>query len=524
MVLLASVASGRTVRAPCAVQRSAKPADIDCANLAAWLSRTDDDAASPDAATAAEELSPADAYALVTASGGGALPPTLLDLRTREQHGSARPDAPLVSMPAGDPGTLGLLFRFSDTFVADVGASYSHDTPLVLLCEFGIVSRVAAARLLAAGHTSVQVVRGGFEAWTLDGTMPTLGGAPSDAGWVAAPPADADADGEAFELEPWPTNADGTPSPIQPRPYGALDSDGEGLATEEEEEMAMMEEAEVAEEAPPASSVTAEVDAAISAAQEAAAEEEKEEIDPSANPLAGDDLDDDLATMVAELDAPVRAPGQSLAALAPETSKPVKKGQYRTSPVGSGERKRRGRTASDPAWLVDVSAVDFAAALREDRLSKLSVKELKSYLYGKGEVLGGNKQTLVLRVAECVAAEGNGGGGGAVGGGSSSPGGGGGDGGGLQQQQQQQAQQESGQQPLANGFNGASVAATAPGAAAGGGVGRATAEEEELARLDTLPPPSDGDEVPLELFNPDGTASDAADADDFLIDEVFSSM
>jgi hypothetical protein len=68
------------------------------------------------------------------------------------------------------------------------------------------------------------------------------------------------------------------------------------------------------------------------------------------------------------------------------------------------------------------------------------------------------------------------------------------------------------------------VAATAPGAAAGGGVGRATAEEEELARLDTLPPPSDGDEVPLELFNPDGTASDAADADDFLIDEVFSSM
>jgi hypothetical protein len=30
--------------------------------------------------------------------------------------------------------------------------------------------------------------------------------------------------------------------------------------------------------------------------------------------------------------------------------------------------------------------------------------------------------------------------------------------------------------------------------------------------------------VPLELFNPDGTASDAADADDFLIDEVFSSM
>lgn len=459
---------------------------------------TDDDAASPDAVALADELSPSEVFALM----GGADAPTLLDLRTHEQHGSARPDVPLVSMPAGDPGTLGLLFRFSEAFVEDVGTRYEADTPLILMCSVGVVSRVAAARLLDAGHTSVKLVRGGFEAWLLDGALPTLGGASSEAGWVGAPPAVADADDTAFEeLEAWPSNADGTPSPIQPRPYGVLEADGEDLATEEEEELAMNE----AEETAGAPAVAGAEMAAEGAAAEGGVEMDEgvedamEEIDASA--LEGDELDADLASMVAELDAPVRAPGQSLAALSRDSGGSTGKGHYRTSPVGSGERKRRGRTASDPAWLVDVSNVDFHALVREDRLKKMSVKELKSYLHGKGELLGGNKATLVLRVAECVAAEGG-------------PSGGGGEGGGLQQQQQQQA----GQSPLANGMKGTAVGGAKAGAAASG-------EEDDLARLDTLPPPSEGDEVPLELFNPDGSSADAAaDADDFLIDEVFSSM
>ena len=55
----------------------------------------------------------------------------------------------------------------------------------------------------------------------------------------------------------------------------------------------------------------------------------------------------------------------------------------------------------------------------------------------------------------------------------------------------------------------------------------ASDESDELAQLSTLPPPSAGDDVPLSLFNPDGAAASggATDAaEDFLIDEVFSSL
>lgn len=39
------------------------------------------------------------------------------------------------------------------------------DSHLVLLCDVGVVSRVAAGRLLDAGFRRVDVVRGGLEAW-----------------------------------------------------------------------------------------------------------------------------------------------------------------------------------------------------------------------------------------------------------------------------------------------------------------------------------------------------------------------
>jgi len=46
--------------------------------------------------------------------------------------------------------------------------------------------------------------------------------------------------------------------------------------------------------------------------------------------------------------------------------------------------------------------------------------------------------------------------------------------------------------------------------------------DDELAKLATLPPPAEGEQEPLSLFDPEASSSDATD--DFLIDEVFSAM
>ena len=40
--------------------------------------------------------------------------------------------------------------------------------PVLLVCEFGVVSVVAATRLAEQGYTGVSAVRGGFEAWRLE--------------------------------------------------------------------------------------------------------------------------------------------------------------------------------------------------------------------------------------------------------------------------------------------------------------------------------------------------------------------
>jgi len=67
--------------------------------------------------------------------------------------------------------------------------------------------------------------------------------------------------------------------------------------------------------------------------------------------------------------------------------------------------------------------------------------------------------------------------------------------------------------------NGASATAPAGGSSTGG------EESDELEQLSTLPPPSASDDVPLSLFNPDASKPGASDeAEDFLIDEVFSSL
>lgn len=52
-----------------------------------------------------------------------------------------------MNIPAGEPGPLGLLFHFRQRFEADVQSAFDPDAKLVLLCEVGVVSRVASERL-----------------------------------------------------------------------------------------------------------------------------------------------------------------------------------------------------------------------------------------------------------------------------------------------------------------------------------------------------------------------------------------
>ena len=107
------------------------------------------------------------------------------------------------------------------------------------------------------------------------------------------------------------------------------------------------------------------------------------------NALAGDEVDDDLADLVAELEAPIRVPGRKSAKVA-------------APPAPAARRRRRaGKGGVAPAWLVDISGIDFGAA----SLQKLQVKELKSFLYGREEKLTGGKKELVERVTASLATE-----------------------------------------------------------------------------------------------------------------------
>jgi rhodanese-related sulfurtransferase len=242
----------------------------------------DDGAASAGSEGVEIELSALDAHAALCADGA----PVLLDLRTHAQHSALRPTGAL-SVTAGEPGALGLLFRFRDDFEAAVAAVCAHETPLLLVCELGVISRIAAERLRAAGHVSVAPVSGGFEAWCLEEGLPTEAGRPADATWPADDDdvpqpvswsasadlaaqlttypgtkayadAGADAEGEPMEVvvyevdevvEVWPPAADGTPSPLQPRQSGAIHL--EEQPEEEDDELAFGDDDEVKRAAGP---------------------------------------------------------------------------------------------------------------------------------------------------------------------------------------------------------------------------------------------------------------------------------
>ena len=476
---------------------------------------------------------------------GGDTAPILLDLRSRELFCAGRPVG-AVSLPAGEAGSLGLLFRFRHDFASDVSAHFAPDQPLLLLCEFGVISHVAANRLREAGHTSVGVITGGFESWAMD-ELPAEAGRPEGPEWAdvllaedreaAAAGSLSEADSEYGEEDedaavdaeflrqqqqqqvdaaPWPNNPDGTPCALQPRPYGPLVDESGAVIGAGEDDL----ESFFGEGAPDLDDDELESILASSDLESAAGAAEAPEAPPAGptpaapppepafntadNALAGDDVDAELASLVAELDAPVRAPGGSSL---PATLQSGKSPDRRTNQgkKGAGGKSRR-RTAGGmlPAWLVDVSNLNFEQMLADGRMSKLTVKDLKSYLYHTDESLNGNKKELVDRVTACLN-KGMGGvnvGPAATNNGTPQPGG----------------DVPLASPPQADAVNGASAPAV-NGASSPPDGGD---ESDELAQLSTLPPPGAGEDQTL--FSPDAPAAGSDAADDFLIDEVFSSM
>ena len=264
--------------------------------------------------------------------------------------------------------------------------------------------------------------------------------------------------------------------------------------------------------------------AAKAAAEEAASAERAAAAAAANTPnaLAGDSLDADLANLVAELDAPIRHVTTHNGDANPNVvpSMPLTTGAGGAQKSSDRGRKPKVRRVA-PAWLVDITHVEWAELHANGRLAKLSIKELKSFLYARNELLSGAKKVLAQRVADCIEREGgiggdssssssssSGGGSGGGGGGGGAAGGGGGAVGGA----------------AAQYANGMASAASGGGLGAGTGGDSAAAADEsaELSALSSLPPPTEAEEETLTLFRPDASSADAAD--DFLIDEVFSAM
>lgn len=100
---------------------------------------------------------------------------TIIDLRTLSQHHESSPPGS-ICIPAGEPGMLGLLFHFREGFEADLIARCVDKglaLPLLLLCDVGVVSSVAATKLAAAGlDADLRVISGGYEAWQMESSLP----------------------------------------------------------------------------------------------------------------------------------------------------------------------------------------------------------------------------------------------------------------------------------------------------------------------------------------------------------------
>jgi hypothetical protein len=165
------------------------------------------------------------------------------------------------------------------------------------------------------------------------------------------------------------------------------------------------------------------------------------------------------------------------AAAAPRASAAASYGGPSRQPRG-GSKGGRFRGGLPPAWLVDVTNVEFAALASSGELAALSVKELKSYLYEHEASLSGAKKVLVERVTDLLGTQGS-----------------------------------LGQDGASPAPADAPPAAAAAYPAAVNGASNGAAAPEEGA---------DSDEV-LSLFDTEAAGADEV-LDDSLIDEVFSAM
>jgi len=328
----------------------------------------------------AQQVTPREALGLASGAQG-----TIVDLRTRLQHTQSSPPGS-VSIPAGEPGMLGLLFHFREQFEADVLESVNGGLapPLLLLCDVGVVSGVAASKLAAAGLANVRIISGGYEAWQMDASLPcdepkAVGGGALDSELALEP----------FSL--WAEDAGEHPC----APVLHIELGGEPVETELLDELD--EEEEVAE--------------AIA-------------VDTKRRPSSGSSRDLDLAelerllgddggvppTLSAEAHrgaAPAAAAPQPADAAAPRRNSARSK-YYAASTTSyggpsrapKGVKLRRTRGGLPPAWLVDIEHLNMAVIIEEDTLSSLSIKELKSFLYYRDAILSGPKRVLVDRIKD----------------------------------------------------------------------------------------------------------------------------
>lgn len=478
----------------CASEEEGSP-DADLAS--AWLD--DESASSVDVADPCF-LGPTEAHELFTSGKV-----TLLDLRTQWQFARERvPGA--VNVPAGEPGPSGLLFHFRSGFEDELRTLHPPDAaPLLLICELGVVSQVAANRLLDHGWTDVSVVRGGLEAWR-DEALPTEETAAAGGDFSGATEAgegeEAHLREEAGEPEWWRsavgpeipewTWAEGEEPamwPVSgPDPLDELtDADdgeggqfGVGIDELELEDFSLFDE----EEAPPPSPLDA-AEAAAAGLDELVADldrplEEPNKAAPKAKKGAAKKRASaaPVAAPVSEAYAALAGLEPPAAAAAPRASAAASYGGPSRQPRG-GNKGGRSRGGLPPAWLVDVTNVDFAALASTGELATLSVKELKSFLYEQEASLSGAKKVLVERVTDILETQGS-----------------------LEQD---------GASPAPTDAPPAAAAAAYPAAVNGASNGAAAPEEG-----------ADGDEV-LSLFDTEAAGADEV-LDDSLIDEVFSAM
>jgi len=472
------------------------------------------------------ELSPAEALDLLRD-----LNAVMLDLRTPKQHGASHPPGAL-NIPAGEPGPSGILFHFREDFEDLVQQHATVSSFLVLLCDVGVVSRVAVVKLAAKGIFNVRVVSGGFEAWFMDENMPCE---PPE----GRPTEKRDPLHVGFDLEPWSLwSSDEGQLPMQPvlhiEEADSIDVDVDVLPFNDEVEdvgemVRMVEEEQKEEEDAKEHLLSQQDDNAVGAQDEPSDElDDSARGEPQRNEV-------DLAELERLLgDGAIPAPGSSDASSriskrfdeAPSASKTAP-GAQAAPAAGSarnfyaasvtdyggpsrapkGIKQRRTRSGLPPAWLVDISHLDIGSLIESGSLLSLSVKELKSYLYKRDVGLSGPKRELVARITEV-----------------------------YQREQKQQGssqpeaaatslphllakppEQSSLQSVASRGSNAAAAsvpqvngrAKTTKGAI---GYGAQAAGADDAASVD------DSKAELLELFDSDGPQ------DDFMIDEVFSAM